>query len=159
MSLTASTERPTARAATLIRRAGSSSGAAATPPCLSRRGLSRQLPSDDLRRLDHHAALLLGLLDRARLEAAVGMRQETLLRHVAQSLADPFRRRRDRLRLVRVHVDDADGELLREPIAVEQLQPPVSVVRHREVELVDRELEDLRIDRGEVAVADVRDRL
>src|SRR5439155_1161362 len=48
---------------------------------------------------------------------------------------------------------------LREPIAVEQVQPAVSVVRHREVELIDRELEDLRIDGGEVAVADVRDRL
>src|SRR5437867_668157 len=158
-SLTASTEQRTAPAATPVSRAGSSSGAVATPLCLRRRGLSRQLPSDDLRRLDHDAALLLGLLDRARLEATVGMRQEPLLRHVAQAPPDAFRRRRDRLGLVRVHVDDADGEFLREPIAVEQLQPPISVVRHREVELVDRELEDLRIDRGEVAVADVRDRL
>src|SRR3989442_9852603 len=45
-----------------------------------------------------------------------------------------------------------DGQLLREPITVEQFQPPVAVVRHREVELVDRKLEDLRVDRGEVAV-------
>src|SRR5947209_13711501 len=35
----------------------------------------------------------------------------------------------------------------------------VLVVRHREIELVDRQVEDPGIDRGEVAVADVRDRL
>ena len=59
---------------------------------------------------------------------------------------------------MRVHVDDPDRELLREGVSVEQIEPAVAVVRHRKVELIDRQVEHLRVDRGEVAVADVRDR-
>ena len=87
------------------------------------------------------------------------MRPELVRRDIAESLTDPLGGHRDCLGLVRVHVDDPDRELLREGVSVEQIEPAVAVVRHRKVELIDRQVEHLRVDRGEVAVADVRDRL
>src|SRR5437899_373650 len=118
----------------------------------------RELLTDDLRRFDHGHALLDAFLDGSRLEPAVGMRPELFRPDVAQTLPDPLRGYVDRLRLVRMHVDDPDRKLLREGIAIEQLEPAVAVVRHREVQLVDGKVEHLRVDRREVAVADVRDR-
>src|SRR4051812_38410421 len=109
--------------------------------------------------LDDHPALVERLLDRSRLEPAVGMRQQPIGTHIAQSLADPFGSLIHRLEPVRVHIDDTDGELLCERILVEEIQPAVLVVVHREVELIDRELQHLWVDRREVAVADVRDGL
>src|SRR5207253_8882455 len=89
----------------------------------------RELLTDDLRRFDHGHALLDAFLDGSRLEPAVGMRPELFRPDVAQALADPLRSYVNRLRLVRVHVDDPDRKLLRERIAIEQLEPAVAVVR------------------------------
>src|SRR2546425_12390772 len=122
----------------------------ATPRGL-RRDLS-ELLAHDLRRLDDDAALLHALVHGPRFEAAVRMRPEAIGRDEAQSLADPLGGLGDGLGLVRVHVDDSYRELLGERLALEEVEPAVAVVRHREVELVDRQLQDARVDRGEVAV-------
>src|SRR5437762_12396658 len=95
----------------------------------------RKLLTDDLRRFDHGHALLDAFLDGAGLEPAVGVRPELFRPHIAQALADPLGGYVDRLRLVGMHVDDPDRELLREGNAVEELQPAGAVVRHRLVQL------------------------
>src|SRR5438445_6465584 len=83
------------------------------PARRSRRDLG-ELLAHDLRRLDDRDAFLDALLDGPRLEPAVGVRPELLSSHIAKALADAFRGHLDRLRLVRVHVDDPDRELLGE---------------------------------------------
>src|SRR4030081_2910119 len=87
----------------------------------------RELLANDFRRLYHRDALFHRLLDSARLEPAIGMRPELLRGHIAQALADPLRGHLDCLGVVRVHVDDPDRKLLRERIAVEQLEPAIAV--------------------------------
>src|SRR5438552_14953103 len=99
----------------------------------------RELLAYDLCRLDDRDALLHTLIDGPRLEPAVRVRPELLRPHVAQALADPLGGHVDRLRLVRVHVDDPDRELFREGIFIEKLQPALPVVRPRVVQLIDRE--------------------
>ena len=101
-------------------------------------GLLRELRAHDPRRLDDDPALRDGLVDRSRLEPAVGVREEPVGAHVPQPLADPLGGFVDRLELVGVDVDDPDGHLLREWIAVHEVEPAVFVVRHREIELIDR---------------------
>src|SRR2546423_13126442 len=83
----------------------------------------RELLTNDLRRFDHSDAFLDAFLDRPRLEPAVGMRPELVRRHVTEALADTLCGLVHGLRLVRVHVDDPDRELLREGIALEQVEP------------------------------------
>src|SRR5438132_12480452 len=91
----------------------------------------RELLAYDLCRLDDRDALLDAFIDRPSLEPAVRVRPEVLRPHVPQAFADPLRGDVDRLRLVRVHVDDPDRELLCEGVAIEQVEPAVTVVRHQ----------------------------
>src|SRR5207245_8368577 len=92
----------------------------------------RELLPHDLRRFDDRDALLDALLDRARLEPAVWVRPEPLRRNVPQPLADAIRSLLNGLGRMGVDVDDPDGELLCERVPIEQVEPAIAVVRHRE---------------------------
>ena len=78
----------------------------------------RKLLTDDLRRFDHGHALLDAFLDGAGLEPAVRVRPELFRPDVAQTLANPLRGHVDRLRLVRVHVDDPDRNPFTKELAI-----------------------------------------
>src|SRR4029079_10050532 len=93
---------------------------------VERGGHCRELLAHDLRRFDHGHALLDAFLDRPGLQPTVRVRPELLRREVAEPLAYALRGLVDGFRRVRVHVDDPDGELLRERVSFEEVEPPIS---------------------------------
>src|SRR5256712_1211827 len=128
------------------------------------RALGGSLPEaalllDRLGRGDHHAQLRLRLLDGPRLESVVRVEEALLGRERLEGPLDPVRDLALRLDDVAVDVNHAEGDLLRQGLPPEPLEEVEAAVAHLEVELVYRELVEVRVHCVVVPVARVGDRV
>src|SRR3990170_5780339 len=115
----------------------------------------REFVSDETRRLDHDAKLADRLVDRPRLQSAVGRDVHLRGRDDPQRLADAVGHLLHRLDAVAVRVHDTQADVLRERRGSERLEEREFLVLQGQVELVHGQSQHRRIDLGDVAVTDV----
>src|SRR3989475_5302061 len=107
----------------------------------------------------HHPELRLGLLDGPRLQPAVRVDVQLLRGEDLEGPLDPVPDHFLRFDDVAVDVDDAERDLLPQGLPPEPLEEVEPAVAHLEVEVVDRELVEVRVHRVVIPVARVGDRL
>src|SRR3972149_12000758 len=107
--------------------------------------------------VDHNFELIFRFLDCARLQAAIRVDHALLRLKNSERLADSFFDLSFRFQNVRMNIDDTDGDFLGELRVPEDLEVGEVRVGELQIELVDRQLENARIDRLEITIANMAD--